>query len=168
MIIIDWLCHMKDRLDFKLFPIMDGLYIDDNYDYNIYTYLEYYDVLVNLQTSDIFSAMYIRDNLINHIWHVVAHMEYLDWEDLRIKDKDFFFNSLKQLHIRLEYVSSNNAEEKWLMFEFKGEFYGEFEQFEAKKRSTLIYLGDEYKMSKLAYEEYLALKGVKWKNEWNY
>ena len=78
MIIIDWLCHMKDRLDFKLFPIMDGLYIDDNYDYNIYTYLEYYDILVNLQTSDIFSAMYIRDNLIGHIWHVVAQMEYLD------------------------------------------------------------------------------------------
>ena len=95
-------------------------------------------------------------------------MLYMDWEDLRIKDSDFFFNSLKRLHIRLEYGGNNNAEEKWLMFEYKGKFYGEFEQFDSRKRSTLIYLGDDYKMSKLAYEEYLALKEVKWKNEWNY
>ena len=168
MIIIDWLCHMKDRLDFKIFPIMDGLYIDDNYDYNIYTYLDYYDLLVNLQTSDIFAAMYIRDNLITHIWHVVAQMEYLDWKDLRCKDDDFFFNALKPIHIREEY-EEKNSNTSWLVFEYKGKFYGEFEKgVTSKMRSNLIYLSSDYRTAKYMYEEYLALKGVKWKNEWNY
>ena len=166
MIIIDWLCNQRRTLDFKLYPVSENIYVDDNF--NLYKYIEYYDALVDLHCNDIDSALFIGDNFTTNIWHVVARMTYMDWEDLRIKDKDFFFNSLKQLHIRLEYVSSNNAEEKWLMFEFKGKFYGEFEQFNANKRSTLIYLGDEYKMSKLAYEEYLVLKGVKWKYEWNY
>ena len=166
MIIIDWLCNQRRTLDFKLYPVSENIYVDDNFD--LYKYIEYYDTLVDLHCNDIDSALFIGDNFTTNIWHVVARMSYMDWEDLRIKDKDFFFNSLKQLHIRLEYVSTNNAEEKWIMFEFKGKFYGEFEQFDAKKRSTLIYLGDEYKMSKLAYEEYLALKEVKWKYEWNY
>ena len=164
--IIDWLCNQRRTLDFKLYPVTETIYIDDNF--NLYKYIEYYDILVDLHCNDIDSALFISDIFTRNIWHVVAQMSYMDWEDLRIKDKDFFFNSLKQLHIRLEYVSSNNAEEKWLMFEFNGAFYGEFEQFNAKKRSTLIYLGDEYKMSKLAYEEYLALKEVNWKYEWNY
>ena len=166
MLIIDWLCNQRRILDFKLYPVSENIYVDDNF--NLYKYIKYYDVMVDLHCNDIDSALFIGDNFTRNIWHVVAQMSYMDWEDLRIKDKDFFFNSLKQLHIRLEYVSTNNAEEKWIMFEFKGKFYGEFEQFDAKKRSTLIYLGDEYKMSKLAYEEYLALKGVKWKYEWNY
>ena len=166
MILIDWLCNQKRTLDSKLNPLAQGLYIDNNV--NIYKYIKYYDVMVNLHCNDIDSAIFIANYLTRNIWHVVARMSYMDWEDLRIKDKDFFFNSLKPLHIRLEYVDSNNAEEKWLMFEYKGKFYGEFEQFEGRKRSTLIYLGDGYRMSKLAYEEYLALKGVKWKHEWNY
>ena len=166
MIIIDWLCNQRRVLDFKLYPLAQGLYIDDNV--NIYKYIKYYDIMVNLHCNDIDSAIFIANYLTRNIWHVVARMSYMDWEDLRIKDNDFFFNSLKQLHIRLEYVGNNNPEEKWLMFEYKGKFYGEFEQFDHRKRSTLIYLGDEYKMSKLAYEEYLALKGVKWKHEWNY
>ena len=166
MIIIDWLCNRRKTLDFKLYPVSKNIYVDDNF--YLYKYIEYYDVLVDLHSNDIESAIFISDNFTNNIWHVVAQMSYMDWEDLRIKDKDFFFNSLKHLHIRLEYVGNNNAEEKWLMFEYKGRFYGEFEQFISRKRSTLIYLGDEYKMSKLAYEEYLVLKGVKWKHEWNY
>lgn len=166
MIVIDWLCNQRGILDFKLYPVAEGVYVDDKF--NLYKYLNYYDTLVNLHCNDIDSALFIADNFTSNIWHVVARMTYMDWEDLRIKEKDFFFNSLKQLHIRLEYVGTNNAEEKWLMFEFKGKFYGEFEQFDEKMRSTLIYLGDDYRMSKLAYEEYLAIKAVKWKNEWNY
>ena len=165
MIIIDWLCNQRRTLDFKLYPVSDGIYVDDNF--NLYKYIKYYEILVDLHCNDIDSALFIADNFANNIWHVVAQMSYMDWEDLRIKDKDFFFNSLKRLHIRLEYVAAN-PEEEWLMFEFKGKFYGEFEQVEGRKRSPLIYLGDEYRMSKLAYEDFLALKGVKWKNEWNY
>ena len=166
--LIDWLCNMRKSLDIKLYQIEDGLYIDDNYDYNIYMYLEYYNIMVNLNTSDLFSAKYIRDNLTSNIWHVVAEMEYLDWKDLRKNGEDFFFNALKPLHIREEYVT-NNEEESWLMFEHKGKFYGEFEKgVTSKMRSNLIYLSSDYRTAKYMYEEYLALKGVKWKNEWNY
>ena len=166
MIIIDWLCKQRGILDFKLYPVSEDLYADDKF--NLYKYLNYYDILVNLHCTNIDTALLIADNFTINIWHVVARMTYMDWEDLRIKKSDFFFNSLRQLHIREEYVSNDETEEK-LIFEFKGKFYGEFEKFDTKKRSNLIYLGDEYRMAKLAYEEYLALKGgVKWKNEWNY
>lgn len=165
MIKIDWLCNQRGILDFKLYPIADGIYVDDNF--RLYKYLNFYDVLVDLHCNDIDSALFIADNFTRYIWHVVARMSYMDWEDLRRNGTDFFFNSLKQLYIREEYITIS-ADEKWLMFEHKGKFYGEFEQGAIKKRSTLIYLGDEYKMSKLAYEEYLVLKGVNWKNEWNY
>lgn len=160
MVIIDWLCNQRRTLDFKLYPVARDIYIDDNI--NIYKYLKSYDILVDLHSCDIDSAMFISDNYLKYIWHVVARMSYMDWDDLRINNTDFFFNSLKHLHIREKYVS-NNEDEEWLVFECKGKFYGEFEHFEIGKRSTLIYLGDEYRMSKLAYEEYLALKGVKWK-----
>ena len=168
MILIDWLCNTRDMLDFKLYPIADGLYIDDNYDYNIYMYLKYYDVMVNLQTADLFSAMYIADNLTTNIWHVVAQMEYLDWKDLRKNEEDFFFNTLKHIHIREEY-EEKNSNVSWLLLEFKGKYYGEFEKgVTTKNRSNLIYLSSDYRTSKYMYEEYLALKGAKWKNEWNY
>lgn len=165
MIVIDWLCNQRRTLDFKLYPVAEGIYADDNF--NLYKYIEYYDIMVDLHSNDINSASFIADIFTRNIWHVVANMEYLDWKDLRCKDDDFFFNTLKSIHIREEY-EEKNSNVSWLLFEYAGNFYGEFEQFDAKKRSTLIYLGDEYKMSKLAYEEYLALKGVKWKNEWNY
>ena len=168
MIIIDQLCNQRRVLDFKLYPIADELCIDDNYDYSIYMYLKYYDIIVNLQTSDLYSAMYIANNFTNNIWHVVAQMEYLDWKDLRKNEEDFFFNALKPLHIREEYVTKDE-EASWLMFEYKGKFYGEFEKgTTSKMRSNLIYLSSDYRTAKYMYEEYLALKGVKWKNEWNY
>ena len=165
MILIDWLCNQRRTLDFKLYPVSDGIYVDDNF--NFYKYIIYYDILADLHCNDIDSALFIADNFTYNIWHVVAQMTYMDWVDLRVKESDFFFNSLRPLHIREEYVSNNETEER-LIFEFKGKFYGEFEKFKENMRSTLIYLGDDYKSSKLAYEEFLALKEVKWKNEWNY
>lgn len=166
MILIDWLCNQRRLLDFKLYPVAEGVYVDDKF--NLYKYLNYYDTLVNLHCNDIDSALFIADYFSSNIWHVVSQMEYLDWKDLRKNEEDFFFNALKPLHIREEYVTKNE-EESWLMFEFKGKFYGEFEKgVTSKMRSNLIYLSSDYRMSKYMYEEYLALKGVKWKYEWNY
>ena len=166
MIIIDWLCNQRRTLDFKLYPVSDGIYVDDNS--NLYKYIIYYDILVDLHCNDIDSALFISDNFTRNIWHVVAKMEYLDWKDLRCKDDDFFFNALKPIHIREEY-EEKNSNVSWLLFEFKGKFYGEFENGNiTKMRSNLIYLSSDYRTSKYMYEEYLALKGVKWKREWNY
>ena len=164
MIIIDWLCNQRRTLDFKLYPVSDGIYVDNNF--NFYKYIIYYDILVDLHCNDIDSALFIADNLTNHIWHVVAQMEYLDWKDLRKNQEDFFFNSIKPIHIREEYAEKNDIK-SWFMFEYKGKFYGEFEKKE-KMRSNLIYLSSDYRTAKYMYEEYLALKEVKWKNEWNY
>ena len=164
MIIIDWLCNQSRLLDFKLYPVSDGIYVDDNF--NIYKYIEYYDILVDLHCNDIDSALFIADNLTSHIWHVVAQMEYLDWKDMRKNSTDFFFNSIKPIHIREEYAEKNDIK-SWFVFEYKEKFYGEFEKKE-KMRSNLIYLSSDYRTAKYMYEEYLALKGVKWKNEWNY
>ena len=166
MIIIDWLCNQRRTLDFKLYHISDAIYADDNF--NLYKYINYYDIMIDLHCSDIDSAIFIAENLTSNIWYVAAQMEYLDWKDLRKNEEDFYFNALKPLHIREEYVTKNE-EESWLMFENKGKFYGEFEKGNTSKmRSNLIYLSTDYRTSKYMYEEYLALKGVKWKNEWNY
>ena len=166
MIIIDWLCNQREVLDFKLYPVSEGIYVDDNS--NLYKYINYYDILVDLHCNDIDSALFIADNFTRNIWNVVAKMEYLDWKDLRCKDEDFFFNTLKPIHIREEY-EEKNSNSSWLLFEFKGKFYGEFENsIITKMRSNLIYLSSDYRTAKYMYEEYLALKGVKWKYEWNY
>ena len=134
----------------------------------LYKYIIYYDILVDLHCNDIDSALFIADNFTRNIWHVVAKMEYLDWKDLRCKDDDFFFNALKPIHIREEY-EEKNSNASWLLSEFKGKFYGEFENSNiTKMRSNLIYLSSDYRTAKYMYEEYLALKGVKWKYEWNY
>ena len=165
MIVIDWLCNQRGILDFKLYPVAEGVYVDDKF--NLYKYLNYYDTLVNLHCNDIDSALFIADNFTSDIWHVVAQMEYLDWKDLRGED-DFFFNALKSLHIREEY-EEKNSNDSWLIFEHKGKFYGEFEKgITAKMRTNLMYLSSDYRTAKYMYEEYLSLKGVKWKNEWNY
>ena len=166
MIIIDWLCNQRRILDFKLYPVSENIYVNDKF--NLYKYIEYYDVLVDLHCNDIDSALFIGDNFTRNIWHVVAQMEYMDWEDLRIKDDDFFFNALKPIHIREEY-EEKNSNASWLLFEFKGKFYGEFEKgVTSKMRSNLIYLSSDYRTAKYMYEEYLALKEVKWNHEWNY
>ena len=166
MIIIDWLCNKRRKLDFELNPVTESIYADDKF--NMYKDIKYYDILVDLHCTDIESALFISDNLTSHIWHVVAQMEYLNWKDLRCKDNDFFFNALKPIHIREEY-EEKNSNASWLLFEFKGKFYGEFENSNiTKMRSNLIYLSSDYRTAKYMYEEYLALKGVKWKHEWNY
>ena len=166
MIIIDWLCNQREVLDFKLYPVSEGIYVDDNS--NLYKYINYYDILVDLHCNDIDSALFIADNFTRNIWNVVAKMEYLDWKDLRCKDDDFFFNALKPIHIREEY-EEKNSNASWLLFEYKEKFYGEFENsIITKMRSNLIYLSSDYRTAKYMYEEYLALKGVKWKYEWNY
>ena len=164
MIVIDWLCNQRRNLDFELCPVSESVYADNNF--NIYKYINYYDILVDLHCTDIDSALFIANNLTSHIWHVVAQMEYLDWKDMRKNSTDFFFNSIKPIHIREEYAEKNDIK-SWFMFEYKGKFYGEFEK-KGEFRSNLIYLSSDYRTAKYMYEEFLALEGVKWKNEWNY